>query len=283
MRAAPSKKRSAPMPRQGSVSSHQTTVPPSISSRRTEGLTRRGSQMTNSTFGTPASRGSVDSMHPTPDPSFQDTTFSSSFNDFMSFDLHSRTTPESTSTVGSSQRHPYPMQQLNMHNPVHKLDTVMFPSEDPFAYPNQPMIELGYPNKGEPDVTMGGQGSDPQFFLTGTFEDVDSQLFGQPPPYMVHQQGQQTMNIANQMYDPSMMGMSVSHAPAAVPAPAHAPAASHPAQHQHQHHHNHAASSRRAQAQRHHERQIQQMFTEQGMQPDWGSFFGSGRGGFQGM
>ena len=31
------------------------------------------------------------------------------------------------------------------------------------------------------------------------------------------------------------------------------------------------------------ERQIQQMFSAQGMQPDWGSFFGGGRGGFQGM
>lgn len=198
-------------------------------------------------------------------------------------DLSSRATPDSTSTVASSQQHPYPTQPLNTHNPVNKLDSLMFPSDDPFAYPNQPMMELGFPAKaGETPVSLSGQGQDPQYFIPGTMEEIDSQFLGQPPPYMMpHQQGPPVMGLSNNMYDPNaMMGMHMS-----PPHPQqHHPSQHHPQAHvQPQHAARHSMPHRRARAHRQHERQIDQLFTEQGMQPDWGSFFGSGRGGFQGM
>ncbi|KAF7557359.1 hypothetical protein G7046_g6050 [Stylonectria norvegica] len=275
VRQVASKKRSAPGPRPGSVSSQHTTMPTSLSSRRTDD--RRGSQLTSSTYGTPASRSSVDPMQLTSSQNFHDPAFTSNFQDFVPMDMQSRATPDSTSTAASSQRNPYPVPPLTVHNPVHKLDSLMFPSEDPFAYPNQPMIELGFPIKTDPSTSMPDPSQDSQFFLTGSFDDVDSQIFGHPPPYMMHQQGQQPMmNVANHMYDPSsMMGMQASHpmAPHPHPGPAPPPQQSHP----------HPLATRRAHTQRNQERQIQQMFTQQGMQADWGSFFGSGRGGFQGM
>lgn len=245
-------------------------MPTTISSRLTDDFSRRGSQLTSSTFRTPITRSSVDTMPAPSNHGFPDITMSAAFNDFMSMDMQ-RATPESTtSTATSSQRQPYPAQQLNVHNPVHKLDTLMFPSEDPFAYPNQPMMELGFPMKTDLPINMGEQSQDSQFFLTGSFDDVESQIFGQPPPYLNQHQGQPMMNIASHLYDAnSMMGIQASH-PLAQQLP--------------QQHQPHSLTSRRNHTQRHQqERQIQQMFTNQGMQADWGGFFGSGRGGFQGM
>jgi hypothetical protein len=207
-------------------------------------------------------------------PGFQDHGFSANFGDFMPVDMQ-RGTPESTSsTATSTQRNPYTGQPLSIHNPVNKLDSLMFPSEDPFAYPNQPMMELGFPSKTDQSSSVGDHNQDMQLFLTGTFDDVESQIFGQPPPYMMHQQAQPMMSMPGQMYNPSSVMAMQQGQPMMQ---------RRPMSQTHAIHQGHSISNRRAHTQRHQERQIQQMFTEQGMQADWGGFFGSGRGGFQGM
>ncbi|KAF5254602.1 hypothetical protein FANTH_670 [Fusarium anthophilum] len=276
IRQAPSKKRPAPTGRPSSVSSHHTPIPASMSSIGTTDFTR-ASQMSTSSYPTTLSQGTMD-LPGGGMTAFQDNTFSANFGDFMSPDLQ-RSTPESTSSAATStQRYPYAGQQMGMHNPVNKLDSLMFPSEDPFAYPNQPMMELGFPGKTDQPTTMGDQNQDMQLFLTGTFDDVESQIFGQPPPYMMHQQGQPMMNAPSHQpmfASPSaIMGMQPGQPMMQQ---------RRPVSQTHAIHQGHAMSNRRAHAQRHQERQIQQMFTEQGMQADWGGFFGSGRGGFQGM
>ncbi|KAJ4144619.1 hypothetical protein LMH87_003494 [Akanthomyces muscarius] len=135
---------------------------------------------------------------------------------------------------------PHSVATQNAHNPVNKLDALMFPSDDPFAYPNQPMMELGFqPSKDGTSVTMA---QDPNFFFPGTLEEMGNSFVSQPPPYMTPQSGRQSMGSMN-------MGNIRTRQP-----------------------------QEQQQAQ-----QIDQMFTEHGMQPDFGSFFGSGRGGFQGM
>lgn len=249
----------------------------------------RSGNMPNVTFGTPTSRGSIESMQAAPEHPFADNSFSASLHDLLPMDLSSRATPDSTSTGTSSQQHPYPPQPLNAHNPVNKLDSLMFPSEDPFAYPNQPMMELGFPAKADgTPVTLAGQGQDPQFYIPGTMEEIDSQFLGQPPPYMMpHQQGQPVMGMQSNVYDPNLMGMHMG------PQHHHQSQHLHHQQQQQQQHQNQhqqrqhptgtTLPQRRSRTHRQQERQIDQMFTEQGMQPDWGSFFGSGRGGFQGM
>lgn len=276
IRQAPSKKRPAPTGRPSSVSSHHTPIPASMSSIGTTDFTR-ASQMSTSSYPTTLSQGTMD-LPGGGMTAFQDNTFSANFGDFMSPDLQ-RSTPESTSSAATStQRYPYTGQQMGMHNPVNKLDSLMFPSEDPFAYPNQPMMELGFPGKTDQPTTMGDQNQDMQLFLTGTFDDVESQIFGQPPPYMMHQQGQPMMSAPSHQpmfASPSaIMGMQPGQPMMQQ---------RRPVSQTHAIHQGHAMSNRRAHAQRHQERQIQQMFTEQGMQADWGGFFGSGRGGFQGM
>ncbi|KAF5023348.1 hypothetical protein F66182_4586 [Fusarium sp. NRRL 66182] len=192
VRQVPSKKRSAPTVRPSSVSSHHTPVPASMTSLGTTDFTRT-SQISTSSYPTTLSQGTMD-MHGGGGggggiTAFQDNTFSPSFAEFMTPDMQ-QSTPESSSSAAT---HPYMGQQLGVHNPVNKLDSLMFPSEDPFAYPNQPMMELGYPNKTDQPTSMGDSTQDMQLFLTGTFDDVESQIFGQPPPYMMHQQGQPMM------------------------------------------------------------------------------------------
>jgi hypothetical protein len=167
----------------------------------------------------------------------------------------------------------FPGQSANSHNPVHKLDSLMFPSEDPFAYPNQPMMELGFQPKADATpITMTDQGPDSQFLFSGSLDEIESQFFGQPPPYMMgqpHQPMQPFMNFSDNMFDPSsLMGFQPQ-----AQQPPQPPQQAGPAMQQ----------QRRVHPNRHQQRRIEQIFTEHGMQPDWGGFFGSGRGGFQGM
>ena len=183
-------------------------------------------------------------------------------------DLSSRATPDSASTVGSSSQG-FSSQLLGSQNPMDKVDSIMFSSDDPFAYPNQPMMELGFKADGG-QMAMGNQGPDARYFMNPTGLDDMNQILGQPPPYMMQPHQNQAMQMNPAMYDPHLM---MSMHPGGPQAQQVAP------QPQPQHT---VMAHRRAQAMRNQER-IDQMFTNQGMQPDWGSFFGSGRGGFQGL
>lgn len=271
-----------------------------VMSPRSEDLMRTHS-------GQMAARGySIDSMAQS-EHSFHDSGY---MHDMLPVDVSSRATPDSTSTAASNNRLGFMAQSVNAHsgrNPVHKLDSLMFPSEDPFAYPNQPMMELGFqPSKDASNVTMA---QDPGFFFQNSMEDVGDQLLGQPPPYMMAQghQAPSPMNMGGNMYDPnSMVGLQHSSPapqpavaqrqvqqqrqpqPQAQPHPqAQPPQAQPQPQQQPQQRSGRtglgAFFHRRQRAERQQERQIEQMFTEHGMQADFGSFFGSGRGGFQGM
>ncbi|PNY23060.1 Stress gene activator [Tolypocladium capitatum] len=278
-RPVPSKKRSAAVAKSGSGPQHHATLAPGMSSRTEDLLRNRTGSLASGPFGTPNSRGSADGMaQSTEHAAFPDASFSASLHDMIPMDLSSRATPDSTST-GSSHRHGFPAQPYGAqgtHNPVSKVDSLMFPSEDPFAYPNQPMMELRFQPKADgPAATLAAPGHDPSFFFGGSLDDVGEQLLGQPPPYMVQHQAQQHMGLGGNPYDPhTMMAMSTAAPPQqAAPRP--------PLPHQGSG--SFFSGFRRGRADRQQERQIEQMFTQQGMQPDWGSFFGSGRGGFQGM
>ncbi|KAI9147962.1 transcriptional activator Mut3p [Paramyrothecium foliicola] len=269
LRAAPSKKRSATTAKHSAVPPHHSPMTANRSSSQlSEDLMRSRSGAGPSTmFSKSGSRSSADNMHSTSDAMFQDAGFATNF-DFGAMDMSSRATPDSTSTGTSSHATIYPGQALNSRNPVHKLDSLMFPSEDPFAYPNQPMMELGFQPKpdGTP-ITMTDQGPDSQFLFTGQLDEIESQFFGQPPPYMMGQPQppmQQFMNFSDNMFDPnSLLGFQ-----------AQAPMA---AQQQQQPQGGPMMPQQRRHQNRHQQRRIEQIFTEHGMQPDWGGFFGSGR------
>lgn len=68
---------------------------------------------------------------------------------------------------------------------------MMFPSADPFAYPNQPMTTLESRNfiKSEDcfDANMYDLANTP--IAGGPYDNLDAQIYGQLPPYLM--QGQQ--------------------------------------------------------------------------------------------
>lgn len=117
-------------------------------------------------------------------------------------DISGAGTPESSSTTNSLQtnlNYPPPQQQQVLPD----LTAMMFPSTDPFAYPNQPMIELdNIQQKREPvDDVIGDQ---PQnLFMIGgdvnnpgPYDNLEGQLFGPLPPYLLQSQANENLRAA---------------------------------------------------------------------------------------
>lgn len=304
----PSRKRPAAASGAESGLSQQTPRTSGLATQRADDSVRAGQKTRQKVqFASPNSHTAADVTK----TAFPDLSFPTSMQDIFPVDL-SRATPESTSTESSRQR-----QLLSpslgvhgAHNPVNKLDSLMFPSDDPFAYPNQPMIELGFQPKADgPSVPMVGPGQDTPFFFPTSFDEIGNQLLSYPSPYLMQQQQeqqqqqQQLFGLAGNPYDAhSMLAMHTvqqqqqqQQQPYAQPQlhmQSHTQAQAQPQPHeqgqqrsgvQQQRFGGIFSGFRRARADRQQVRQIEQMFTQQGMQPDWGSFFGSGRGGFQGM
>jgi hypothetical protein len=77
-------------------------------------------------------------------------------------------------------------------NPLYKLDTMMFSLGDPFAYPTQPLADMGNPqtnsatpSSGHPSSAAGHRADSMQFYMPNLYEDIDSHLLGSMPPYLV--------------------------------------------------------------------------------------------------
>jgi hypothetical protein len=110
-------------------------------------------------------------------------------------------TPNSTGTDLSVQPPEFNIpQSFGSDSGFPDLSAMMFPSGDPFAYPNQPMTELDN-CKSENIADMLGTRA-PLFVPngisgSGIYDDLEGQLFGPLPPYMM--QGQQFFDASGQM------------------------------------------------------------------------------------
>ncbi|KAI2626713.1 fungal-specific transcription factor domain-containing protein [Hypoxylon sp. NC1633] len=103
-------------------------------------------------------------------------------------------------------------QAFSASNPVHQLDAVMFPSEDPLAYPNQPQVDF---ETHQSDVLNASPGEishhDPsQFYIPNFTEGIEGQLMGPLPPYLMQSQAQPGFNFPAHMYsDPMLQQMHI--------------------------------------------------------------------------
>jgi len=96
-----------------------------------------------------------------------------------------------------------------MNTAIPDLNAIMFPSADPFAYPNQPLMEFDQVKQENVGMSNGPQGQ--RMYLSngangpGLYDDLEGQLFGPLPPYLM--QGQPNYDLQGQI-DPSnsMMG-----------------------------------------------------------------------------
>jgi hypothetical protein len=108
-------------------------------------------------------------------------------------DISATGTPDSSSTSNSIQQQPYNLQQFGANNALPDLSAMMFPSADPFAYPNQPMMEFdnikqdNIGNMPQPSYLSGGP---------GIYDDLEGQLFGPIPPYLM--QGQPAFDASTE-------------------------------------------------------------------------------------
>lgn len=124
-----------------------------------------------------------------------------SFQELVSpSDMSVTGTPDSSST-GNSIQQQYNMQQFGGNNNLPDLSAMMFPSADPLAYPNQPMMEfdnIKQENTGMPQPNYLSNG------LDMPYDDLEGQLFGPIPPYLM--QGQPNFDISQM--DTGMSGLN---------------------------------------------------------------------------
>ncbi|KKA28070.1 hypothetical protein TD95_003658 [Thielaviopsis punctulata] len=118
------------------------------------------------------------------DPNFSPPTL----GEFLPMDLSTRGTPESTGTIeGSVASRSYAASASGAT--IGRLNSLMFPSEDPFAYPTNPPMDMAFGSKGpaatvpQPDTTT--------YYPCGTgYGDLDPQL-ANTVPFMMQQRQQQ--------------------------------------------------------------------------------------------
>ncbi|KAI1453591.1 fungal-specific transcription factor domain-containing protein [Annulohypoxylon moriforme] len=143
--------------------------------------------------------------------------FSSGFQ-FSPLDL---SIPSPDSATATALHEPSPMdlqhQEFSAGNPIHQLDAVMFPSDDPLAYPNQPQVDFGTHQSNVADASPGDLSHhDPsQFYIPNFYEGIEGQLMGPLPPYLMQSQAQPGFNFPPQMYsDPMLLQMhTIEHRP----------------------------------------------------------------------
>jgi hypothetical protein len=123
------------------------------------------------------------------------------FQDVLSPDLSFASTPNSAGADQNAEAEFSMPQLFGTNDAFPDLSAMMFPSGDPFAYPNQPMTE--FENIKQENVTDLQDLSSASMFLpngvggSGVYDDLEGQLFGPIPPYLM--QAQQAFDTSGQM------------------------------------------------------------------------------------
>ena len=205
-RPVPTKKRSAPGSGSGAGSNQaQSRQPP----RRVDDPHRKVAGGSHEQIRHMAHRMSFDTAQRN---GRQGQQFVTNYPELLPLDISSATaSPDSTGTPSTSHRSaggfPQPPPGTSS-NPLYKLDAMMFPSEDPFAYPNQPVMDFGVPShhrRNQPGhPSSGSQQQDAvQFYMSNVYGDIEGQVLGPIPPYFVQASHNQGLDLSAQMYNAS--------------------------------------------------------------------------------
>jgi hypothetical protein len=119
-----------------------------------------------------------------------------SFQELMTpSDMSSVGTPDSSGSTYTQA------QQFSINSSMPDLSAMMFPSEDPFAYPpNHPIMNY---EDGKQDPMGDYSRSNPTIYVSngnpnpGAYDDLEGQIFGPLPPYLT--QGPQNFDFQGQM------------------------------------------------------------------------------------
>ncbi|PSS03870.1 fungal-specific transcription factor domain-domain-containing protein [Coniella lustricola] len=148
---------------------------------------------------------------------------------------------------------------------VYKLDAMMFPTGDPFAYPNQPLLDFGGVVATQPESnpshisSVQSQSADARnFYMSGVYGDIEGQLMGYTPSHLMQSSSSQNgMDLSAHLY-PSAQPMAMQQAQAHH--------GNHIGHGHHQHH-----------AQMHHRvgREIDDILADSGFNRNWDLFGGT--------
>ncbi|KAI0455194.1 hypothetical protein F5B21DRAFT_207945 [Xylaria acuta] len=90
---------------------------------------------------------------------------------------------------------------------IHRLDAMMFPSDDPLAYPNQPRADFSIHASGLHHANPGGvlQHDPSSYYVPQIYDGIEGQLLGPLPPYLMASQGDPGIPFQAQMYSDPML------------------------------------------------------------------------------
>lgn len=168
-RTLPSRKRSAPGPK-GSATPPVNHKLPSATTKIASTTTRKP----------PIQKSSSDKKAARP-------VVSMSYPELHTLDIPSAITSADASVLTSAaapvSSHYIQTDQMASSPSVYKLDAMMFPSSDPFAYPNQPLLDFGGVIGTQPESnpshisSVQGQSADARnFYMSGVYSDIEGQL-----------------------------------------------------------------------------------------------------------
>ncbi|KAI0399577.1 hypothetical protein F4802DRAFT_588770 [Xylaria palmicola] len=98
---------------------------------------------------------------------------------------------------------------------IHRLDAMMFPSDDPLAYPNQPRADFGMHGPGMNHANPADvlQHDPSSYYVPHLYDGIEGQLLGPLPPYLMQSQGDPGIPFPAQMYSDPMLASQQMHAP----------------------------------------------------------------------
>ncbi|KAI8628581.1 hypothetical protein F5Y19DRAFT_106370 [Xylariaceae sp. FL1651] len=97
---------------------------------------------------------------------------------------------------------------------IQRLDAIMFPSDDPLAYPNQPRADFGNHGPGLHHTSPGDVlHHDPSYYVPHLYDGIEGQLLGPLPPYLMQSQREPGINFPAQMYSDPMLPSQHIHTP----------------------------------------------------------------------
>ncbi|KAI0532128.1 hypothetical protein GGR58DRAFT_491367 [Xylaria digitata] len=103
---------------------------------------------------------------------------------------------------------------------IHRLDTMMFPSDDPLAYPNQPRADFSIHGSSLHHANPADvlQHDPSPYYVPQLYDGIEGQLLGPIPPYLMHSQGDPGLPFPAHMYSDPMLPSQQIH-----PSPHHRP------------------------------------------------------------
>jgi hypothetical protein len=96
---------------------------------------------------------------------------------------------------------------------IHRLDAIMFPSNDPLAYPHQPRADFGIHGPSLHHTSPEEVLQHHPFYVPQLYDGIEGQLLGPLPPYLMQSQGGPDIPFPAEMYADPMLASQQIHQP----------------------------------------------------------------------